>query len=131
MVITMIVLGVLLILGFYGIIANTSTRLSFLEKEADVIDFIEVYDSDTPNLISGYKPVVRFEVDGKFYQGATHVYPLWRTKENKSLVILYNPQKPSEFQAKESSASPATGCAFIVIVITALVVTLFFYLRNN
>src|SRR5262245_6957393 len=99
-----VVLVILLVLFFFGIIAHSSTRLSFLEKEAEVIDFIAVTDeSDGTEMISGYKPVVKFEVEGKFYQGTAHVFPLWHNKTNKSLIILYNPKNPAEFQAKEPS----------------------------
>jgi hypothetical protein len=131
MVILIIVFGLLLLLSLYGLFAHTSTRLYFLEKQPEVIDFVEVYnDFDYPELLTGYKPVVRFEVKGKVYQGTAHVLPLWQKKEKKPITILYNPQDPSEFQVRESSTSPATGCMFVIIIVLAFAITLYFYVNE-
>jgi hypothetical protein len=127
-----IALGVLLLLFFCIVIAHTSTRLSFLEKEAEVIDFIEVRnDSESPERITGYKPVVRFEVGGKLYQNTANVFPLWENNVDKSVIILYNPQNPTEFKVKELSNNPVIGCIFVIFIIIAVGVTIYFYLHDT
>jgi hypothetical protein len=130
MVPLMIVLGILLVLVIFGTFIHTTTRLSFLEKEADIISFTPVLDSEYPDGISGYKPVVRFEVNEKLYEGTADVFPLWLKQEGKSVTILYNPQNPAEFKVKEASSSPVTGCIFAVVVVVALAVTVYFYLNG-
>ena len=126
----MIVLGILLLLSIWGFFRNTTTRLYFLEKEAEVIDFTDVHgDFDSPARVTGYTPVVRFEVDGKFYEGKGSLIHVWSSKNHKSTIILYNPQNPAEFELKEVGYGPVAGCVLVIIFLIALVVSIYFYLR--
>lgn len=130
MVAWMIVLSVLLVVAIAGFIVNTKARLSFLEKEAEVIDFIdEHWDFENRERVTGYQPIVRFEVDGKIYQGPGRIGSIRRTKNNKPTIVLYNPQNPAEFELKEISYGPGTGCIFVIIVLVALGVSVYFYIR--
>ncbi len=67
--IVVVILGVLLMLAFFWLVLNSMNRLYFNEKQADVIDYIPQYNDDYPDKISGYQPVVKFEVEGKHTKG--------------------------------------------------------------
>jgi hypothetical protein len=126
-----IVLAAILALAIFGLLVNGMNRLYFTEKEVEVIDYVTQYNTEYPKTVTGYHPVVKFEVEGKTYQGELHVMPDWPTKERKTATILYNPKDPKEFVSKETSSSPVTGCIFIIALAIALAVALYNYFQHH
>ena len=125
-----VISGVLLFVCIYLFFRSTTARLSFLEKEAEIIDYIDVHGNfDKPEVVTGYTPIVRFEVDGKFYQGTGRYESERRNKNSKRTIVLYNPQNPAEFELKELSCGPVTGCLWVVFFLIALGVSVYFYIR--
>ena len=122
-----IVLSVLIVLWFVGMIKSATIRMSFLEKEAEVMYFIEHYDSESGT--TTYDPFVSFEVEAKSYQ--RKVRNPRQTKDYKNLIILYNPKNPSDCVTKEGMGTTSGGCVVLILLIVGLGIAVYFYLRQR